>query len=129
MTQRDVNPNIDLQNDKFREHLGVEIVELRSGYAKVKGMVKEEYLNFHGTAHGSYIMALADFAFALAANSDGTRRMAVMIKLNFYKPANAGDEITGEAEVVRGRRLVFCRVCVKRGEETIAEGDAIAAAV
>ncbi len=95
----------------------------------MKGVVKEEYLNFHGTAHGSYIMALADFAFALAANSDGIRRMAIMIKLNFYKPANAGEEVTGEAEVIRGKRLVFCRLCVKKGEEIIAEGDAIATAV
>jgi len=59
-----------LRKDRFREFLGAEIVEVSEGYARVKGTVRKEYLNFHGTAHGSYIMALAGFAFALAANSN-----------------------------------------------------------
>ncbi len=112
--------------DPFREFLGVEVIELSEGYAKVRGNVKRENLNFHGTAHGSYIFALADFAFALAANSDDFRRMAVSVRLDFYKPAYEGDELFAEAKVVHGKKLVFCELRVFKGEKLIAKGEAIA---
>lgn len=115
-----------LGKDGFREFLGAEIVEVSEGYAKVKGAVRREYLNFHGTAHGSYIMALADFAFALAANSDNIKRVAVSIKMDFYKPAYEGEELVAEAKVIHGRKLVFCELKVMRGDDTIAKGEAIA---
>jgi acyl-CoA thioesterase len=112
--------------DRFRDLLGVEILEVSEGFARVKGRVEENYLNFHGTAHGSFIMALADFAFALAANSDSTRRAAVSIKVNFYKPAYEGEELVAEAKRVHGKNVFFCEVKVMRGSEIIASGDAIA---
>ena len=116
----------ELSKDKFREFLGVEILEVCEGYAKVKGLVRREYLNFHGTAHGSYIMALADFAFALAANSDNVRRAAISIKMDFYKPACEGEELVAEAKIIHGRKLVFCELKVMRGGDVIAKGEAIA---
>ena len=115
-----------LRKDRFREFLGAEIVEVSEGYARVKGTVSKEYLNFHGTAHGSYIMALADFAFALAANSDNIRRAAVSIRMDFYKPAYEGDELIAEAKIIHGRKIVFCELKVMRGDDIIAKGEAIA---
>lgn len=115
--------------DEFRKFLGAEILEISEVYAKVKGIVKENYLNFHGTAHGSYITALADFAFAIAANSDGIRRAAISIRMDFYKPANVGDELVAEAKVSHGRRVLFCDLIVTKDGEVIAKGDAIAYAV
>jgi len=117
----------ELGKDRFRKFLGVEILEISEGYAKVKGTVKGEYLNFHGTVHGSYVMSLADFAFAIAANSDNFRRAAVSIKIDFYKPAYEGDELIAEAKIVHGgKRLVFCELKVMKGEELIAKGESIA---
>lgn len=45
---------MDLQADPFRNLLGAEIVEVRDGYAKLKAVVKEEFLNFHRIAHGGF---------------------------------------------------------------------------
>lgn len=113
-------------HDNFRDYLKAEVVEVSEGYARVKGVVDEQFLNFHGTAHGSYIMALADFAFALAVNTSDVRRVAVSFRMDFLKPAFEGDELTAEAKIMSGKRLVFCELKVKRGEEVIAKGDAIA---
>lgn len=110
----------ELSKDRFREFLGAEILEISERYAKVRGTVRKEYLNFHETAHGSYIMALADFAFALAANSDNIRRAAVSIRIDFYKPAYEGDELVAEAKIVHGRKIVFCE------DDVIAKGEEIA---
>jgi len=111
--------------DRFRDFLGAEVLEVRKGYAKVKGVVKEDFLNPHGTAHGAYIIALADFAFGLAVNYDEPR-IAININVNFYKPAFLGDELIAEAEVKGGRRVCFCVLRVYRNEELIAEGTSIA---
>ncbi len=116
-----------VDNDLFRKYTGAEVLEVREGYAKVKCKIKRDFLNFHGTAHGAVIMAAADFAFALAVNSEGVKRAAVSIKIDFLKPAFEGDEIIAEAKITGGgRNLVFCELAVYREEEIIARGDAIA---
>jgi len=115
-----------LSNDRFRKFLNAEILEIGDGYAKVEGVVKEDYTNFHGTAHGAFIVALADFALGIAGNSDNVRRMAITIKLDFLKPAYVGDRLV--AEVSRaggGRKVVFFDIRVWRGDDLIAKGDAI----
>ncbi len=118
---------MNLEDDRFRMFLGAEIVKVKRGYAKVKGIVRREYLNFHGIAHGSYIFSLADFAFAIAANSDGVKRVSISIRIDYYKPAHEGDELVAEAKVVHStKRFAFCELKVLRGDELIARGDAIA---
>jgi acyl-CoA thioesterase len=115
-----------LKEDRFRQFLGAEIVEFRDGYARVEGVVREEFTNFHGTAHGSYIIALADFALGIAANADGTRRFAISIHVDFHKPANVGDKLVAIAERAGGgRRVVFYELKVLKDGEVIAMGNAI----
>ncbi|MCQ4153414.1 MAG: hotdog fold thioesterase [Archaeoglobi archaeon] len=114
-----------LLSDSFRKFLGCEIEEVREGYARVRGTVKEEFLNMYNVAHGGFIMALADFAFAISANTD-TKGVAVNISISFYAPANKGDTLVAEAEKVKGKKLGFYRLRVLRGNELIAEGSAIA---
>jgi len=111
--------------DHFRKFLGCEVEEIREGYARVRAVVKEEFLNMHGVAHGGLIMALADFAFAISANTDA-RRVAAHISVNFYASAKNGDILVAEAEKVRGKRVGFYRVRVFRGGDLILEGSAIA---
>jgi len=116
---------MELLSDPFRKHLGCEVEEVRDGYARVRGVVREEFLNMYSLAHGGFIMAPADFAFAISANTDA-KRVAVNISLSFYAPASNGDTLVAEAEKVGGKRLAFYRLRVYRGKELIAEGSAIA---
>ena len=115
-----------ISRDRFRKFLGAEIVEVKRGYAKVEGVVKEEYTNFHGTAHGSYIAAIADFALGIAANSENIKRFAITIKIDFLKPAFPGDKLIAEAfRVGGGKSVVFFEINVFRNGELVAKGDAI----
>ncbi len=115
-----------LSNDRFRKFLNAEILEIGDGYARVEGVVREDYTNFHGTAHGSFITALADFALAIAGNSDNIRRMAITIKLDFLKPAYVRDKLVAEASRVGGgKKVAFFDLRVWRGDDLIAKGDAI----
>lgn len=106
-----------LKNDNFRKFLGVEVLEIGKLYAKVKGVVKKEHLNFHNICHGAFITALADFAFAIASNSDGKRRLAISIKTDFYKPAFEGDELIAEAKRIRGDKVAFFEMIVYRSKD------------
>lgn len=113
-----------MRSDSFSSHLGIEVEEVREGYARVTGRVRREFTNLHGTAHGAFIFSIADSALALAANYD-TRRVAVTIKIDYLKPAFVDDKLVGEAERVHGKRLVFYDLRVRRGDELIAKGSAI----
>jgi acyl-CoA thioesterase len=115
-----------LLEDSFRKYLGAEVEEIRDGYARVRAKVKPDFLNFHGVAHGAFIMSVADFAFAIAGNSDNIRRMAVNISMDFYSSATEGEVLVGEAERISGgRRIGFYELRVYRGGEIIAKGSAI----
>ncbi len=119
-------------SDSFRKYLEVEVEEFRPGYAKVKAVVKREFLNFHGVAHGGFIVSVADFAFAIAGNADNFKRMALNINMNFYSSAKEGDTVIGEAErITGGKRVGFYELRVSKGKEDgnghdiIAKGTAI----
>ena len=57
--------------DPFMKHLGFEGGVTGPGQARLTAVLKHEYLNNWGSAHGGFLFALADSAFALAANSYG----------------------------------------------------------
>ena len=114
-----------LKNDNFRKFLGVEVVEISEHYAKVKGVVKKEHLNFHNVCHGAYITALADFAFAIAGNSDGKKRLAISIKTDFYKPAFEGDELIAEAKKIKGDKVAFYEMTIYKNKDIIAKSEGI----
>ena len=51
--------------------MGLKVLHLAPGEAAVAGEVRADHLNLHGTAHGGFLYALADSAFALASNTRG----------------------------------------------------------
>ncbi len=117
---------MDVLDDRFRRFLGVEVVEFRPGFARVQGVVREEFTNVHGFCHGGYLISLADFALGIAANSGGVKRFAISLGMDFLSPAFVGDRLIAEAEAVReGRRISFYEMRIKRGEDLIAVGKAI----
>jgi acyl-CoA thioesterase len=78
------------KGDRLAEYLGIELVEVSLGNA-IAGMdVRNEHLNGIGTVHGGAIFTLADFAFAVAANSHGRVTVAINVSITFMKAASSG---------------------------------------
>ncbi|MBF0523241.1 MAG: PaaI family thioesterase [Candidatus Omnitrophica bacterium] len=93
-------------NDQFAPHLGMEYLDVKDGYSKVKLKVQDHFLNGAGTVHGGVIFSLADYAFALAANTSGEMGLAIHGDINFIKPGMPGDELIAEVKLdSRSRRL------------------------
>jgi acyl-CoA thioesterase len=87
------------KNDTFAKYLGIELLEVSPGRAKAKLTITEQHLNSFKTVHGGLIFTLADFVFAVAANSHGTVAMAISVSISYLK-AVIGGTLFAEAEEV-----------------------------
>jgi len=91
--------------DPFARYLGIELLEMREGYAKAAMTLRPELLNFHGIPHGAAIFALADAAFAAAGNSRGEIGVAVEVTISYLSVAPPNARLIAEAqEEFLGRR-------------------------
>lgn len=103
-----------IAQDSFARHLGIEMEELRPGYARLAMTVAPEFVNLHGTCHGGAIFALADAANAAAANSHGIPTVAMSVHIDFLSPGRAGDRLIAEAvEEECSRRTALYHMTVR----------------
>jgi len=86
-----------LAQDAMSRALGITIVEIRPGYARLKMAVRADMSNSHSICHGGAIFTLADSAFAFACNSYNRSSVASGGSIDFVMPARIGDELTAEA--------------------------------
>ena len=101
--------------DPFCRLLGIELEELRRGYARLGMTLRPEMANFHGAGHGGAVFALADAAHAAASNSHGVPAVALHVALHYVAPARPGDRLVAEAwEEHCGRRTGLYRLEVRR---------------
>ncbi|MBC7292744.1 MAG: PaaI family thioesterase [Thermoleophilia bacterium] len=115
------------QKDRVAALFGMQVEDAGYGFARISAVVKEEFLNAHDLAHGAFVFALADVAFALAVNSV-TDAVGVQWSINLFRPATCGDKITAECRLIhQGRRLMVVELVVRNQEEKlIAQGQATA---
>lgn len=78
------------KHDNFAIHTGIELLEASTGYARAKLDITEAHFNSFGTVHGGVIFTLADFVFAVAANSHGTVAMAINVNISYMKAVTKG---------------------------------------
>ncbi len=93
------------KNDKFGAHVGIELLEVSAGSAKVKMGIKDYHLNSHKTVHGGAIFTLADLAFAVASNSHGTIAASINANISYIKAATTGTLIAEAKEVAINPKL------------------------
>lgn len=89
-----------MQQDRFSQWLGIEVLEIKEGFSKIKMTVREEMVNGFGIVHGGITFSLADSAFAFACNNRNQLLVALDTSINFIKPVHVGDELTAVASEV-----------------------------
>ena len=102
--------------------LGMRLVELGPGRARVSMVVRPDMVNGHDLCHGGLIASLADSAFALACNSRGPVTVAAGFEVDFLEPARLGQVLEADAREValRGRSGLY-DVTVRVGDTVVAE--------
>ena len=100
------------QNDRFARTNGVELLELRPGYALSQLKIEDRHLNGVDIVQGGAIFTLADFTFAVACNTSGHVAVAVSTNLSFLKATRAGTLRAEGVEISRSKRISTCTVRV-----------------
>jgi acyl-CoA thioesterase len=93
-----------MENDFFSQWMGVEVLDVKEGYSKIKMTIRKEMVNGFGIVHGGIPFSLADSAFAFACNNRNNLSVALDVTITFTKAVNIGDILTAEAKEVHNGR-------------------------
>ncbi len=102
-----------VEKEPISTFLGIKLLEVSPGYAKVSMKMRPEYLTFNGFIFGGIITSVADQAFACSTNSMGRASIATQFNVHFVAGAAPDDELMAEGRVLRkGRRVDICEIAV-----------------
>lgn len=112
-----------VKGDKFASFIGLELMEVREGYARVQMVVTDNHLNGVGRVQGGAIFTLADYAFAAACNSRGDMTLGFHVDIS-YILSPKGRVLTAEAREVSTQK----RLCVYNVDVLDEDGTLVARA-
>ncbi len=93
-------------NSPHALNMGMKLVELSNGYAKVKLEMKKEFLNWENMIHGGVIASLLDQAFGCSLNTLDYIYVAVQLNINYLTAAPVGETLYAESKVIyAGKKL------------------------
>lgn len=100
-------------NDRFATKVaGCEVVDVAPGYAKCQMKVTDDHRNALGGVMGGAVFTLADFAFAIAANTGAPDTVSIDAQIT-YLNSSKGNLLTAETFLEKaGRRICTYRISV-----------------
>jgi len=110
-----------LDTDEFGKWLGIEVLEIKPGFSKVKMKIRSDMLNGFKICHGGVIFSIADSAFAFASNSHGRLAVAIETGIAFPAPVKEGDNLTAVAEEqsIRNSTAVYNVIVTNQSGEKV----------
>jgi len=88
-----------LKKDRFAEFIGIELVEVKPGYALAKIEITDKHLNAINIVQGGVTFTLADYAFAAASNSHGKVAVGINVNISYFQSPK-GKVLTAEAKEI-----------------------------
>lgn len=106
--------------DLASQRLGMVLEDVGPSRAVLSMTITGDMVNGHGSAHGGFIFALADSAFAFACNTVDQRSVGQQAAITYLTPARAGDRLTATAiERARPGRSGLYDVTVTGADGTV----------
>jgi len=107
------------KKEPFPGLLGIEVEEVKPGYARVSMQFKPEMQNIFGMLHGGAVFSLLDEAFQLACNARGEVAVAQQVNTYFLAAASPGAHLVAEAKELNAtRKTALYEVCVYEADDT-----------
>ncbi len=78
------------ENDRFAKTSGIKLINASPGFARAEMEINENHLNAVGVVQGGAMFTLADFAFAVASNTQGKLALAIDAEISFFKSVASG---------------------------------------
>jgi acyl-CoA thioesterase len=113
------------QDESYGRLLGMEIVEVGNGFARVRMRANAEFENIFGYIHGGALFSLIDEAFQLACNSHGSVAVALNVSITYMTAAKPGATLEAQAKETHRTRKTASYICELRNTDT---GELIATA-
>ena len=99
------------KNDRFAAVNGMQLTEIREGYARAEMTVDKNHLNGGNVCQGGALFTLADLAFAAVTNSHGLLTFGIQSSITFSQSAFEGDTLYAEAiETINHYKIPYCEV-------------------
>lgn len=95
-----------MAQDAFSRWLGIKIIAIKPGYAKIEMKIRDEMDNGFHVTHGGIAYAFADSALAFASNNYGQIALALENNISYLRKINSGDTITAETEEIKIGRTI-----------------------
>ena len=112
-----------IRQEPWARALGIEYLDVRRGYCRLRLPLQPHMVNFQGYPHGGVIFSLADVAFGAACNSHGEDAVALSVTINFLAAVTPDVTLVAEArEVKQGRRAGFYDVSVSTEDGRLVAG-------
>jgi acyl-CoA thioesterase len=103
--------------DTFAKQIGMNLIEIRTGFARTTLLITDEKVNMYQMAHGGAIFSVADQACEAAGNSFGEPAVALQHSIHFLAAGKSGDLIEAIAKVTnRSNRIGLIEFEVKNQE-------------
>jgi acyl-CoA thioesterase len=116
------------RHNRFWQHLGIEVVDAREGWARLRVRIRDDLRNAPGApVHGGVYAALVDAAVGCALSTvnetsgGGVGQTTLDLNVTYLAPARGEDIFAEGALLRRGRTIAFGDVRV-----TDAEGNLVA---
>lgn len=95
-------------NDRYAtEATGAIIDAVAPHYAKIRLTLEDRHRNAMGAVMGGALFTLADFAFAVASNWQGTPTVSLTSQIS-YLNSPKGSQLFAEAECIKSGRSTCC---------------------
>ena len=113
-------------NSSYARLLGLKVIEVFKGSARISMKLKDDLLNPSKAPHGGAILSLADHACGTAAMTLGPC-VGGQFRVNFISSPKIGEDIVAKAWVVHnGRKTRIIEVEVKsQDDRLVAKGTAV----
>ena len=115
-----MTPQEFFKGDIFALNAGVELLEVREGYATARLKITKEHLNAGGRTQGGALFTLADLALAACSNSYGKLSFSLSADITFLRATGEGDVLMATAtKKYIGRSTGYFEVDITNQEEKL----------
>lgn len=101
------------KNDHYAKLSGIKLLDVSPGFARASMEIKEIHLNSLKTVHGGAIFTLADFVFAVAANTHEVSVTSINCNISYVKSAKSGALFAEAKELSVRSKIVSYAITVK----------------
>lgn len=109
-----------VERNPFAKYIGMELLEVREGYAFGRISFEKQHENIYGGMHGGCAYSLADTLAGIAAATYGEYVTTVNASMNYLLPVENTEYVNCRAQVLRhGRKVSVARIEITDDNETL----------